>query len=303
MKISFVTPTYNRASLVGRTIKSVLQLAESGRDVEVVVIDDGSKDDFAGAVAPFQSSDRVKIVRFSENRGQNAARNAGFIAARGEIVSLIDSDDVVIEADYQKIIEAFADETILGVFTATKNMRTGQMMCALGASGKVFDYRGFLDGTYSGEYHMFLRKSMLPAQPFEENLGIKRSCTLLTWLKLGQVGEFIILPIVTRLYDDTGDDRMGNIDNILSDAAEIDRCTSLVIERNDHLIKQASRQAYAGLIIQRSYYRLLAKGRVAAARSLLDAPMDFQILPRILFMWAAIVCGSNLVKYLRRLRG
>lgn len=303
MKISFVTPTYNRAHLVGRTIQSVLKLAENGLDVEVVVIDDASKDDFADAVAPFQSSTHVKIIRFPENRGQNAARNAGFIAASGEIVSLIDSDDVVIEADYQKIIEAFADEKILGVFTATQNMRTGQMMCALGASGKVFDYRGFLDGTYSGEYHMFLRKRMLPPQPFEENLGIKRSCTLLTWLNLGQVGAFVILPIVTRLYDDTGDDRMGNIDNILADAAEIDRCTSLVIERNNDLIKQASSEAYAGLIIQRSYYRLLAKGRVAAVRSLLDAPIGLRALPRLVFMWAAVFCGSDLVKYLRRLRG
>ncbi len=303
MKISFVTPTYNRAHLVGRTIKSVLQLAESGRDVEVVVIDDASTDDFSGAITPFQSSERVKIVRFSENRGQNAARNAGFHAASGEIVSLIDSDDVVIEADYQKITEAFADDKILGVFTATQNMRTGQMMCALGASGKIFDYHGFLDGTYSGEYHMFLRKGRLPPQPFEENLGIKRSCTLLTWLKLGQVGAFVIRPIVTRLYDDTGNDRMRNIDNILTDAAEIDRCTSLVIERNNDLIRRASSHAYAGLIIQRSYYRLLAKGRGAAARSLLAAPINMRMLPRILFMWAAIICGSDLVKYLRRLRG
>lgn len=303
MKISFVTPTYNRAHIVGRTIASVLKLAEKGWDVDVVVIDDGSTDDFENAVALFRSSERVKIIRFPENRGQNAARNAGFHAASGEIVSLIDSDDEVIDADYQKIISAFANDEILGVFTATQNMRTGQMMCSLDAAGNIFDYRGFLDGTYSGEYHMFLRKRALPEKPFEENLGIKRSGTLLTWLNLGQVGSFVILPIITRLYDDTGNDRMGNIDNILHDAVEIDRCTSLVIERNNDLIRRTSSQAFAGLIVQRSYYRLLAKGRSSAARSLLDAPISAQTLPRVIFMWVAIVCGSKLVKYFRRLRG
>lgn len=303
MTISFVTPTYNRAHIVARTIDSVLRLINEGHDVEIVLVNDGSRDDFVGAVAPYREHPAVQIIEFSNNRGQNAARNAGFAAARGEIVSLIDSDDEVLPAEYGRIVAAFADPTIIGVFTETVNGSTGRSMCKLARAGQVFDYRGFLDGTYVGEYHMFLRKSALPAQPFEENLGIKRSCTLLTWLRLGQLGSFVILPLVTRRYDDTGDDRMGNIDNILNDAAEIDRCTSLVIERNEALIRRASRPALRQLIVQRSYYRLLSRGRGAALKSLREAPLDLAGWKDLLAIGMAIVLGPSAVRRIRRWRG
>lgn len=303
MKISFVTPTYNRAPIVGRTIDSVLALVAQGVDCEVIVINDASTDDFAGALAPYRGHDAVRVIEFTENRGQNAGRNAGFAAARGEIVSLIDSDDEVLQADYDVIRRAFDDPRIIGVFTQTVSGTTGRSMCDLTRAGTIFDYRGFLDGTYEGEYHMFLRKSALPEKPFEENLGIKRSCTLLTWLRLGQLGSFVILPLKTRLYDDTGLDRMGNIDNILNDAAEIDTCTSLVISRNADLIRQASPSALRRLVVQRSYYRLLSRGRAAALASLREAPLALAGWRELLAICGAIVAGPAMVRRLRRLRG
>jgi glycosyltransferase involved in cell wall biosynthesis len=89
--VSVVVPTYNRAHLIGRTIESVLQ--QSYRTVELVIVDDGSKDDTAGFIErEYGKEPRVRYVR-KDNGGPASARNVGFSHARGDYVALLDSDD------------------------------------------------------------------------------------------------------------------------------------------------------------------------------------------------------------------
>jgi glycosyltransferase involved in cell wall biosynthesis len=88
LKVSAVIPTYNRAHLVTRAIRSALAALSSGD--EVVVVDDGSTDDTVAAVEAFGPP--VRLLRLP-HRGAGAARNAGFAAARGPLVAFLDSDD------------------------------------------------------------------------------------------------------------------------------------------------------------------------------------------------------------------
>jgi glycosyltransferase involved in cell wall biosynthesis len=88
--VSVVIPAYNRAHSIGAAVRSAL--APVAAEIEIVVVDDGSTDDLAGALAPF--GDAVRIVRHDRNRGASAARNTGIGAARGRYVALLDSDDV-----------------------------------------------------------------------------------------------------------------------------------------------------------------------------------------------------------------
>jgi len=86
---SVVIPTYNRASVIGRAIGSVL--SQTCQDFEVIVVDDGSSDDTAAMVAAF-ADPRIRYIR-QDNRGGGAARNAGIDAAIGRFVAPLDSDD------------------------------------------------------------------------------------------------------------------------------------------------------------------------------------------------------------------
>ena len=80
--------THNRALYLPRAVESVL--AQTYRDFEVVVVDDGSTDDTAAAVEPYL--DRIRYVR-REHEGKAAARNAAVELAQGDLLAFCDSDD------------------------------------------------------------------------------------------------------------------------------------------------------------------------------------------------------------------
>ncbi len=89
-KVSVIIPTYNRAPWVTEAVSSVL--AQTYRDYELLVVDDASQDDTLEALAPFLH--HLIFLRQPEQRGVSAARNLGIIAARGEWLTFLDSDDL-----------------------------------------------------------------------------------------------------------------------------------------------------------------------------------------------------------------
>jgi glycosyltransferase involved in cell wall biosynthesis len=94
--VSIIIPTYNTAPYIVDTLDSVF--AQTFHDYEVIVINDGSPDtpELERVIAPYR--DRIHYI-VQPNRGLSAARNAGIAVARGELVALLDSDDVW-EPDY-----------------------------------------------------------------------------------------------------------------------------------------------------------------------------------------------------------
>jgi glycosyltransferase involved in cell wall biosynthesis len=90
MRVSVIIPTYNRAAWVMEAAASVL--AQTYRDFELLVVDDGSTDGTLVALATFGGE--IKVRRREERRGVSAARNLGARAAAGEWLAFLDSDDL-----------------------------------------------------------------------------------------------------------------------------------------------------------------------------------------------------------------
>ena len=88
--VSIVIPTYNRARFIGQAVTSALN--QTHRELEVIVVDDGSTDNTQSILSTFEDT-RLKIVRLEKNSGRSRARNIALRAARGEYVSFLDSDD------------------------------------------------------------------------------------------------------------------------------------------------------------------------------------------------------------------
>jgi len=89
--VSVVIPVYNRAHLIGRAVLSIL--GQSYTNFEIIIVDDASSDNLAGALAGF-SDPRLQRISHPVNRGAAAARNTGIAAARGEVIAFLDSDDI-----------------------------------------------------------------------------------------------------------------------------------------------------------------------------------------------------------------
>ena len=109
--ISVVMPVYNRAASVRVAIDSVL--AQTFTHFELVVVDDGSTDGSAEAVAAI-GDPRIRLVRLDSNHGANAARNEGLRQARARIVSFLDSDDLYLPHKLATVAATFAARPGLG---------------------------------------------------------------------------------------------------------------------------------------------------------------------------------------------
>ncbi|MCX9085637.1 MAG: glycosyltransferase [Candidatus Methanoperedens sp.] len=102
--ISVIIPTYDRANLVGRSIQSVLN--QTYRDLELIIVDDASKDNTEDVIKSF-NDERIKYIRHEKNKGGSAARNTGINLAKGGFLAFLDSDDEWFPEKLEKQMNVF----------------------------------------------------------------------------------------------------------------------------------------------------------------------------------------------------
>jgi glycosyltransferase involved in cell wall biosynthesis len=90
-RVSVIIPTYNRGYIIAEALASAF--AQTYPDFELVVVDDGSTDNTEEVVKRFDRPS-LRYLRIDHNQGIGAALNHGVDASRGELISLLDSDDL-----------------------------------------------------------------------------------------------------------------------------------------------------------------------------------------------------------------
>jgi glycosyltransferase involved in cell wall biosynthesis len=88
-KVTFFMPVYNRAHTIRESLDSVL--AQTFKDFELLLIDDGSTDDSAAIIESYDDP-RIRLLRHEQNQGIPKTRNEGLREAAGEYLALLDSD-------------------------------------------------------------------------------------------------------------------------------------------------------------------------------------------------------------------
>jgi glycosyltransferase involved in cell wall biosynthesis len=92
--VTVLMPAYNAERFVGKTIESVL--AQSFRDYEFLIVDDGSKDGTAAVLAEYAARDpRIRVLS-QENRGVGRTIDRGLNEAQGELIAIIEADDLML---------------------------------------------------------------------------------------------------------------------------------------------------------------------------------------------------------------
>ena len=109
---SVIIPTYNRATILPRAIKSIID--QSFTDWELIIVDDGSIDDTKISIENFLEDSRVKYLS-QENQGVCTARNLGSVTAIGNFITFLDSDDYVSDSwlmDFYNEIKASSADMV-----------------------------------------------------------------------------------------------------------------------------------------------------------------------------------------------
>ena len=89
-RVSVIVPVYNAKDYIIRCIDSILE--QTFKDIELILIDDGSTDGSELICDRYKSNNTVKVIH-QENRGVSSARNRGLEVATGTYVAFVDSDD------------------------------------------------------------------------------------------------------------------------------------------------------------------------------------------------------------------
>jgi glycosyltransferase involved in cell wall biosynthesis len=115
-KVSVIIPNYNYANYISRTIDSVL--AQTYKNLEIIVIDDGSKDDSLKILENY--GDKVTVLK-QKNQGVSRARNNGAAKSNGEYIAFLDADDIWLPDKLTTQMQRFFEDSDVGLVHCSMN--------------------------------------------------------------------------------------------------------------------------------------------------------------------------------------
>lgn len=167
IRITCIIPSYNRALLTARAVRSVLDQSEPVD--EIIVVDDGSTDDTHERLADLP----VRYVH-QENAGGAAARNVGIEIASSEWIAFLDSDDVWHGDHIRRMREA------IQVTRGSAELYFADVVVnRSGASGRLWEQSGFVPMTSAESASDGTAWSFLPCQPMMLQVSVFRRSTAL----------------------------------------------------------------------------------------------------------------------------
>lgn len=135
--ISIIVPVYNTEKDISRCVNSIL--TQTFRDIEIILIDDGSTDNSGKICDEFAVRDARVRVMHQQNAGVSAARNAGIDAATGEWIGFVDSDDWIEEMTYEVAYGVAVKYDADLVQYSKKNINQTVMPFNVGEKPELFD--------------------------------------------------------------------------------------------------------------------------------------------------------------------
>lgn len=194
--LTIFTPTYNRAKLLQRVYNSLL--AQTNRDFEWVIVDDGSSDGTESLIRKFIEEQQIKIVfEHQANAGKHIAVNRGLQLASGTLFLILDSDDELTKDAVEKVAKHWAalkgvpDFESFGGLVANKSYTDGRH---IGTDlsydvldTTIIDYR--FNRKITGDKLEIFKTELIKQYPFPVN-GEKFCPEALVWNRIGSTYKF-----------------------------------------------------------------------------------------------------------------
>ena len=137
-KVSVIIPTFNRPHLLPRAVESA---QHAGNNVEVIVVDDASRDETANICAGLRD---IKYVRLDRNQGVAGARNIGLLESSADFIAFLDDDDLRLPGSLDHQVELLMNNPDAGfvaggvMLADQEGVPTGEVAVPGGTSGDLF---------------------------------------------------------------------------------------------------------------------------------------------------------------------
>lgn len=201
--VSILVNNYNYGQFLGEAIDSAIN--QTYENIEIIVVDDGSTDNSREIIAGYR---KQIIPILKENRGQASAFNAGFATSKGEVIFLLDSDDIFVPTKVAEVVNIFNNNSdISWCFHPQKLIDSDCQEIAnnnsdLGSSGR-YDLRPYIiKGKLNGHFASFgipatsglcFRRSLLSEiLPMPETETINLSDSYIKYLALAESPGFAL---------------------------------------------------------------------------------------------------------------
>lgn len=175
--VSIIIPIYNAQQYLKKCISSVCY--QTYTNLEIILVDDGSKDDSAIICNKFSKKDKRIRTYNRENRGVSSARNFGISESKGEYIFFLDSDDWLPRCAIQKLVEGilknnadicYGDTRLVGVF----NEKSAKKTKTLYFEGKDnFLMIRYMDNMYPGPCAKLYKANIIKNLKEQFPLGVK----------------------------------------------------------------------------------------------------------------------------------
>lgn len=208
MKISIITPTYNRAHTLPRCFESLMK--QNYDDFEWIIVDDGSTDDTQKLVESMIKNSKFKIkYLYQKNQGKHIAHNLAVSNAEGELTVCVDSDDYLVESTLSRISTYWnenKDEIYIGIVAKRGDNQLNPICSKLPQIKSCTMYQ--LTHTYNvvGDTVLFYKTDLLKKELFKRFSKEKFLAECSLYFLLDSYGEMLIIDEVMYIgeYLDDG---------------------------------------------------------------------------------------------------
>ncbi len=215
-KVSVIIPTYNRAKLVCRSIDSIL--AQTYRNIELIVVDDGSTDDTLAVLSKY--GDQIKVIE-QANGGVSKARNVGLKAATGDYIGFLDSDDYYLPTKIEEQVSYLCDHFNIDIVLCNWQYiwvhdETIDLEFKLKCSMKnILNEILWKDiyGLFPPIVPLFRRQCLEKVHEFDTTLAVREEQDF--WLRMALAGyQFGMIEKILCVYVDSKDSKGKNLDRV-----------------------------------------------------------------------------------------
>lgn len=211
--ISVVIPLYNKEQSISSTVACVL--GQSYADLELIIVDDGSKDCSADIVRELLPSDsRIRLV-CKPNGGVSSARNEGIRQAQGEYLAFLDADDYW-EPDYlQTQADLIRDFPEASIWCTGYGHMIDEQKASFIARGVTPDFRGLVDSYFARFMYLICTDTVITRRSmfelvgyFDERISIGEDIDM--WWRILLHGQLAYTAACKAYYRQDAENRLSN---------------------------------------------------------------------------------------------